>query len=313
VKSSAGLYSAALTLAAAIFISDLLMPVSLGVWFLYVIPLALTALGHDSDVPLYAAAGTTLLIAITLIMDARTASGTALAVAEFNRGCGVVVIWTLALLVRSVVSTRLRMEADRWLRAQESQLLSHFQGDLTLADIAQRTLDLLADAVRAPVASLYVSEGSTLTLAATRGLRAGSDVPVSFAVGEGLIGQAAQSRRTTTLEDLTAELLPIRSSLIHGSSAAVTIWPVVADGTLHAVVEFGGLRRPPARALELLETVQHEVAVALRAARYRGQLRELLEETQRQSDDAELMLGVVGHDLRTPLGAIKTGRGTAPQ
>jgi hypothetical protein len=57
---------------------------------------------------------------------------------------------------------------------------------------------------------------------------------------------------------------------------------------VNAVVELSFIREADERALTLLEQVSPSVAIAVRSANYRDELRNLLEETQRQSEELQV-------------------------
>jgi signal transduction histidine kinase/CheY-like chemotaxis protein len=158
------------------------------------------------------------------------------------------------------------------------------QGELSVSDIGDRALRILAQAMEAPIIVLYVFDGSVLRFAAAEGLRAGVEVPETFQPGEGLTGEAIRHNRITVLRDVPEAFIPLRSALVSGAPRHVVVCPLLADLVMQGVLEAGFLRPPDPRALQLLERTRDAIAVALRAAFYRDRLRELLAETQRQSE-----------------------------
>ena len=276
------LYVALGAIAAAVFAGDLSTPLGVAVWILYILPVGLTLLGRDQVAPIIAAIGCTLLMVVTMFTDAPGSIATW--VAYVNRACGIVTIWTMALLVRSRIGVRTRLESEDWLRRTQTQLLEAMQGELSTAEIGSRALKVLAASTDAQVLALYGFDGSALRLTATHALRAGVDVPDTFETGEGVAGEAVRAGRVTVLRDVPESFLPIRSALLSGTPRHVVVSPLMSDLVLQGVLEAGFIHPPSQNAVHLLERTGASIAVGMRVAFFRDRLRALLEETQRQSE-----------------------------
>ena len=61
-----------------------------------------------------------------------------------------------------------------------------------------------------------------------------------------------------------------------------------ADGVINAVIELGFIHAPGPQVLRLLDESAAAIGVALRSARYRLDLQNALEETQRQSEELQV-------------------------
>ena len=269
-------------IATAVFAADLFTPLGIAVWILYIVPVGLTLLGREQSAPIIAAVACTLLMVVTLLTDA---PGQILTwVAYVNRACGVVTIWTMALLARSRIGVRTRLEDEDWIRRTQTQLLEAMQGELSIADIGSRALRVLSSSTDAQVLALYGFDGTALRLTATHALRPGVDVPETFQAGEGVAGEAARTGRMTVLREVPESLLPLRSALLSGTPRHVAVVPLMTDLALQGVLEAGFVHAPAQRSLDLLERTSNAIAVGMRAAFFRDRLRALLEETQRQSE-----------------------------
>ena len=269
----------------AIFVVDLLTPLGVAVWILYFVPVGLTVFGRDSNAPLIAAAVSTLLMAFTAVTDEHGMIETW--VAYFNRVIGVIVVWSIAVLARSFIISRDRVEAEDWVRNTYTGLLEHLQGDPSVGEIGDRALALLSTTVEAPVGALYAHDGAGLTLVASRGLRPGVDLPERFQPGEGLVGEAARGRRTAILTELREDFFALRSGLAEGRASHLAVCPLRADGVVHGVLELALLRAPEPHTVELLNRAADGLAVAIRTAFYRERVGALLEETQRQAEELQ--------------------------
>jgi CheY-like chemotaxis protein/signal transduction histidine kinase len=272
-------------LVAAVFVADLFTPLGVAVWILYVVPLVLTLLGRDSRVPLIGAGLCTVLMTFTVLTDA---PGAALPIAYSNRAFGVLTVWVVGLLARNLIDNRNRLASAHWIRSTETELLQQTQGDLSVAEIGDRALALLAATVSAPVSALYVNEANHLRLRSSRGVRPGADIPEGFAPGEGLVGLAARSHEVSVIADVPESFLPIRSGLTAEIPRHLLVAPLVVDGDTQGILELGLSTRPDQRVFDLLQRVGHGLGVAVRTALLRDQLRQLLEETQRQAEQLQV-------------------------
>ena len=72
---------------------------------------------------------------------------------DANRVFGLVVIWAMAFLARSLINTRNHVEAEERLRRTQTRLLEAMQGELSLSEIGTRALEVIASAIGAPVSA----------------------------------------------------------------------------------------------------------------------------------------------------------------
>ena len=283
-RSSLALYAALGAIGVVVLAADVGTPLGVAVWILYVLPVGLTVLGREPAAPLFAALASTLLMVATVFTDS---PGITPWVAYTNRIFGVLVVWTIAWLVRSIMLARIAAETEDWVRRTQTELLQELQGERSLREISERALDVLGRALDAPVTALYAVSGTSLSLVSTRGLRPGAETPATFELGEGLVGEAARQRRVTVLSDLPEAAFSVRSAFLGAAPRHVIVAPLVADGRTHGVAELGLLQPPRAGAIDLLERSGDSLAVAIRSAFYRDRLQHLLEQTQQQAEELQ--------------------------
>jgi len=172
-----------------------------------------------------------------------------------------------------------------WLRTGQMAFGQLIQGEQRLERLGEHVLSFLGAYLGAKVGALYIAEGAgVFRRFAGYAMAAGSDV---VRAGDGLLGQAARDNRPVRVENVPEGYLPITSALGHGGPREVLIAPAAADGTVHAMVELGFLRTLHTEDLELLSRVSESLGVAIRASKDRTRLEELLEETQRQSEELQ--------------------------
>jgi signal transduction histidine kinase/DNA-binding response OmpR family regulator/CHASE3 domain sensor protein len=201
---------------------------------------------------------------------------------------GVGVLLTMLGLIGAMASRDFRaVEADAWVRRVHLALSARLQGDMRVESIGDTVLRVLVDQLGARVGAMYLVEpGGTLCRIAGHAL-APSGTPV-VRLGDSLTGQAAKQAGIVHVRDLPERYLDVSSAVGRAAPRELAIVPACIDGVVQAVIEVGFLRELDAIELRALERVSESIAAAVRAARDRSRLEELLEEVQRQAEELQV-------------------------
>ncbi|MBA3542490.1 MAG: GAF domain-containing protein, partial [Deltaproteobacteria bacterium] len=229
------------------------------------------------------------------------------------------------------MAERLRRLADErergaWIKAGQVGLADELRGELTPEEVGARSLAFLARYVGAPLGAIYYTDPDEVLR-----FLGGFGVPAerreslaSFALGDGLLGEAARSTEITVVRAPVGHL-PMRSGLVEGDPRSLVLVPLVHGGKVRGIVELAVVAAWESNQGELMLSVRDSLAIAIEVARARAGMRALLAETQRQA--AELLtarqgleqkakelarastyksqfLANMSHELRTPLNAI---------
>ena len=179
-------------------------------------------------------------------------------------------------------------EAEAWLRRVQMALNTQLQGDLRVESIGEKILGVLVENLNAQVGAVYVTEpGERLRRVAGHALEPSTEQAVTLRIGEGLTGQAAKENRVVHLRDLPLDYLRVTSAVGRTKSRELVIAPASVGGTVHAVAELGFLHAVDPSELEVLDRVTEAIAIAIRSARDRSRLEELLHETQHQAEELQ--------------------------
>jgi signal transduction histidine kinase/DNA-binding response OmpR family regulator/CHASE3 domain sensor protein len=193
------------------------------------------------------------------------------------------------------------VDAEAWTRRVQLALGAHLRGDFRLESLGEKVLEVMAEHLDARVGAMYVSEPGGLRRVAGLALeppKAGEGkgegagegkaaAPAMIRPGDSLTGQAARDGRLAHVRDLPAGYLPIASAVGRGEPRELVIAPASADGAVQAVLELGFLHALGPTELAAMERAAEMIATAVRTARDRGRLEELLEETQRQAEELQ--------------------------
>src|SRR5690606_37772968 len=261
----------------AVFVVDLALPLGYAPWALYMLAVAAALLQDDERTPFVVALLATLLVLVGFSVKNAGVDEATRAMSIVNRSAAVVGYWWMAVAIRHVLAMRNRNAEALWLQQARSAVAQALLGEQTAEEIGRNATGALARLFGADVGVLYRLDGAALVRAGAHALDEAQTAP-RLALGEGVAGQVAADGVTRVLDRIPDGHLPERSALGASAPARLVAAPALADGRVCGVVELDSL--DPA-----LDASRDEVAetigVALRGAQYRGQLVELLEETQR--------------------------------
>jgi signal transduction histidine kinase/CheY-like chemotaxis protein/CHASE3 domain sensor protein len=196
-------------------------------------------------------------------------------------------VLTLAIfaLIRRSSQARARQQ---WLQAGQVGLSEAMMGDKTVEELSDSILRFLSQYVGFQAGALFKGESGHFYRAAALGIPADADTPLRFNIKEGLLGKVAAEGHATIVRDVPEGYLTIGSALGHDKPKHLVLVPTHADDIVNAVIELGFLHAVDSQVLELLEQASTSIGVSLRSARYRTQLQDALEETQRQSEELQV-------------------------
>jgi CheY-like chemotaxis protein/CHASE3 domain sensor protein len=176
-------------------------------------------------------------------------------------------------------------ELQQWLNAGQMGFATSLQGNQRPDVLGTQALQFLAQYLHAPVGAVYVAAADG-SLHRQAGYAADiSTAPEVVRPGEGLLGEAARERRLLHVRQVPERYLPISSALGRTEPRELVLCPASVDGEVQAVLELGFLRHARSEDGQLLENIGQALAIAMRAAKDRARLEQLLQQTQRQAED----------------------------
>ncbi|WP_150293129.1 response regulator [Sphingobium estronivorans] len=194
-------------------------------------------------------------------------------------------------LVRRSSRARLR---EQWLQAGQIGLADAMRGDQSVEQLGQAILAFLARYLGFQGGALFTGEDGHFRRMATLGVPADAEVPLDFAVREGLLGQAAAEGRRLVIDDVPDRYLTIGSAFGRDRPRHLVILPSTADDVVNAVIELGFFEPVDSATLALLDEACGAIGIALRSAHFRARLQDALEETQQQAEELQAQ----GEELR---------------
>jgi signal transduction histidine kinase/CheY-like chemotaxis protein/HAMP domain-containing protein len=145
-------------------------------------------------------------------------------------------------------TTKVNAEQD-WLKTNLARISGMLQGQRDIAQVTQLIISEVTPVVSAQHGALFLVDhggelaDAELRLVASYGYRAGKKGrPDRFALGDGLIGQAAVEGKPIRLTDVPADYFKIASALGESAPAHIVVMPVMFEEQVLGVIELGALR-----------------------------------------------------------------------
>jgi HAMP domain-containing protein/signal transduction histidine kinase/CheY-like chemotaxis protein len=173
-----------------------------------------------------------------------------------------------------------------WLDSNLARIGGLMQSQRDLNEVCRMIMTEVTPLVNAQLGAFFlasVSDQPMLALRASYG-QLGEDAHLTFAIGEGLIGQAGASRRRirVTPDPTRADArLSVRSGLADTAPADLVVLPVLFEGDLLGVIEFGSVNHFSDLHIQFLDRLGAALGVSLNTILANRRTEELLRESQR--------------------------------
>src|SRR4030095_2058977 len=181
------------------------------------------------------------------------------------------------------------MEEQRWVKTNAAKLAGDLQGAPSLAEFGQRLLSGLIPVLGGVSAGFYRFEENLRLLRriAAYGLADSAASADSFRLGEGLVGQCAQERKSVALANLPPGYLQIASGLGAAAPVQAAAIPLLCKENLLGVLEIASFRPFDSQQKILLDELLPVVAMSMEILQSNLETQELLHQTQEQSRQLE--------------------------
>jgi len=177
-----------------------------------------------------------------------------------------------------------------WLDSNLARIGGLLQGQRDLGEVCRMIMNEVTPLVDAQLGAFFLSgveDGALrLRLTAAYGYLA-PEHAVVFAPGEGLIGQAAVSRRTIRVNAAPNRRITIRSGLADTVLTDLVVLPVLFEGEVLGVIEFASVGEFSELHLAFLERLVATIGIALNTIQANRRTEELLAQSQRLAQELQ--------------------------
>ncbi|HEY0813356.1 MAG TPA: HAMP domain-containing protein [Pseudonocardia sp.] len=241
-------------------------------------------------------------LALTLTSQLRAISGVATSVAsgDLTQQIRVAAAGEVADLkdnINRMIATLRETTAENaqqnWLDSNLARIGEQLQGQRDLGEVCQMIMNEVSPLADAQVGAFFLAARDRRFLMVGGYAQAIGEPPVAFAAGEGLVGQAAASKRVLHVRDVPDGYLTIRSGIGSATPRAVVVLPVLFEGECLGVIELGSVTPFSPLHLTFLGRLVATIGVAIATIQANRRTEELLVQSQRlttelQDQSAEL-------------------------
>jgi signal transduction histidine kinase/DNA-binding response OmpR family regulator len=198
----------------------------------------------------------------------------------------------LAHMTRRLREMSSQTSAQDWLKSGQAKLAGLLSGEQEVLELAKKIIRFLAIYVQAPVGVIYLVDESNprdpvLKMAASHAFNQRRRLSNQFRLGEGIVGQAALEQEIIHLNRVPEDYLVIESGLGESAPHHVLVAPFMFEDKLKGAIELATFLPLQGNEKAFIETVLPAIGVALNTAESRLRMRELLAQTQAQSEELQ--------------------------
>ncbi|HEY1007135.1 MAG TPA: response regulator, partial [Sphingobacteriaceae bacterium] len=178
-------------------------------------------------------------------------------------------------------------EKRTWLLTGNGELNDRIRGEKELRELARDIISQLTAYLGAQIGAIYLLESGRLVLSGTYAFHHRKQNNNIIELGQGLVGQAALEKKPILFSGVPEDYVRINSGIGNSVPRNLIVFPFEHEGQLKGVMEIGSVNEFTDLQLEFLGLVSNNIGIAFHSSQSRTLLKELLEETQRQTEELE--------------------------
>jgi len=179
-------------------------------------------------------------------------------------------------------------ERQDWFKTGIAELNDRLRGELDLSTLGRNIITYLAEYLNAQIGAIYLAEKhDQFKLMGSYAYRKRKHLSNTFALGEGLVGQAALEKESIILTHVPEDYISVSSGLGESVPRNIMVFPLMHEGEVKGVVELGTLHEFSDVHLQFLKQTSENVAIAIQSTQSRRQVQELLQKTQQQAEELQ--------------------------
>jgi HAMP domain-containing protein/signal transduction histidine kinase/DNA-binding response OmpR family regulator len=194
-------------------------------------------------------------------------------------------------MVQSLRETTRANEEQDWLNTNLARISGLMQGHRDLRVVATLIMNELTPLVGAQHGTFFLTEigerGARLRLITSYGHSEDGDVPTEFAMGQSLIGQAAQTKKPIVVDQTPPGFVKIWSSLGSAPPVNLIVLPIIFEDQVLGVIELASFGKFTAVRKDFLEQLTETIGVNVNTIIANARTDSLLEESQRLAEELQ--------------------------
>ncbi|GII28320.1 HAMP domain-containing protein [Planotetraspora mira] len=190
-------------------------------------------------------------------------------------------------MVSTLRDTTKANEEQDWLKSNLVRISRLMQGHRDLIEVSRLIMSELTPLVTASHGACYLVVNGELSLIAGYGIQPGSSPRQRFALGEGIVGQAALEARQIILENVPAEYITIETGLSSANPAQIVVLPILFENQVLGVLEMASFNQFGEVHLAFLTQLVETIGVTINTIIANSRTEDLLKESQRLATELQ--------------------------
>jgi hypothetical protein len=195
-------------------------------------------------------------------------------------------------MIRTLADTTLVNKEQDWLKTNLARFTRMLQGQRDLLTVAEHVLSELTALVNAQHGSFFMAEAEAgeaprLRLFASYAYKERKTVSNTFAIGEGLVGQAAREKKRILITDVPADYVRINSSLGEAKPLNIVVVPITFEGEIKGVLELASFQAFTAIQIAFLEQLVESLGIVVATIEATMKTDELLRKSQSMAEELQ--------------------------
>ncbi|HSP11076.1 MAG TPA: HAMP domain-containing protein [Salegentibacter sp.] len=180
-------------------------------------------------------------------------------------------------------------ENEAWIKTGQAGLNDRMRGEQDLLTLSKNIISYLTKYLGGQVGIIYLTESNNdkkqLRMTGSYAFTRRKSFKTTFDFGEGLAGQAALEKEVIVLSGIPSDYISVTSGLGEKKPSNILVQPFIIDGEVKGVIEIGSFKSFNDSQLELMRSVGENIAITTNSSLDREKMKDLLEESQRQSEE----------------------------
>jgi len=197
-------------------------------------------------------------------------------------------------------------DQQRWIKTRVAETSSLLQKSETPEDFAQALLSQLIPILKAGCGAFYLLDETSnhYTFISGYGYQQLNDIHLSFAIGQGLVGQCAKENKPLTIHNLPPDYIKIASGIGNSPPTSLFACPITSLGKVLAVLEIASFSDLTEPQKALLNEMTASAALNLEILRRNLDLRKATIRAEEATKAKSAFLANMSHEIRTPMNGI---------
>ena len=189
-------------------------------------------------------------------------------------------------ILENINRVNAEVQRQNWIKTGVTELSIQLRGDLDVVGLCDVAITHIARYAGAQIGGFYHYEAGSkrLYLAGSYAYELRKQLSHQFALGEGLVGQAALERKMIAMTDLPDDYVHIQSATGKALPRYALVIPIVYQNELKGVIELASLNALPTEVYDFLKLSLDVLGAVLIAAEAIEKTQVLLVKTQSQAE-----------------------------